>query len=537
MASKGGRVKLIQKACLDLLEDLQTAVISKPNTLLEFINQYTLYSKLNFDYQEFFYEYSGTKINDFLNYKTKTDLLIYEAPPSSGKTFITRFSAVYQALNEPFQEVLTAPQYLFVFGSAKLKNDFVSRTKGLLNSKYVISIYGNQFNKPHCIQNQERLVLANGTTLLFTTQSSESPTGTRFKYIYLIDYLTASTFNSPAKKDRAFTFLDGFLTRTQLNPNTKIILDNQRLGREDLTEVLIDRFSKQDVGFEYIRFPYIFTKEWQALNMRTFNLNGKVHIFEENSFLLKRFNENTLRVELAKLHERTFQIQYQGIVDNIAGEIIDEIDFMEYGEQDLLQTNFTKLIITIDTALKPKSTSDFSVISLFGFDGKSVFLLDYKRGKWLFSEFETQLEVFLEKWKNGLRTDVKHKYIDLLRIEDNSQGSVLYNSITSKSSNISLRISNIITQYRIKFEAFNPKKSKYERLSPFLSFIKKHKIFIPSSHFTNFTEHHKTIAFKKEMLEFSPLDTHINDDIVDTFVSACEIFYVARPTMQIQIYD
>jgi phage terminase large subunit-like protein len=504
--------------------------IERPKDLYNFIIGYNKYQDLGFDFTEFFYKHTATEINNFIK-STKIDLLFLEAPPSSGKTAIIRFASAFEAVGEDIKPVLTAPQYLFVFGSQKLKKDFVSKIRDVLNSDYIKSIYGNQFNKPYCVNNEERLTLTNGVSLLFTTPTSESPTGTRFKRIYLIDYLTASSYQSIAKRDRCFNFLSGFLTRTQLNPKTKILVDNQRLGANDLTEYLQNNYNQAGVEYKYLRFPYVFKDEW--LNIASRDYGG--YCFKENEYLLNRFNESTEKKEIANIGSKMFKIQYQGVVDGISGDIIESIDLVEYGKQDFLNTNFTKLIISVDTALKAKTVSDWSVIALYGFDGKSVYLIDLKRGKWLFNEFEAQLQVFLEKWKNGIKNNVKHKYIDLLKIEDTAQGAIAYNAIKGRVSNTAINISNILEKYYIKDEAFNPKQGKYERLSAFLPFIKTHKIYIPALNYNDFVEASKVIEFKKEMLEFTATNQHRNDDMVDTFIASCESMYIQKPMINVTI--
>lgn len=520
----------IIKAIFNTKPKPKLSIINKDNySLSEFVADYAKNEMPFYSYNEAFRKFSLLSISNYLR-DTQNNLLFYEAPPRSGKTEIMIMTAVY------LMSINNNKNFLFVFGSADKRDEVSDRIREILNSKWIVSRFGKLLTRD-LTDNTRRKVLSNGNSILFKSSLSEAPTGQGYHFCFFIDYFTQSAFDSPGKRQKLFRHITGFFTRRQHNPITKVFIDNQRLGRGDLTEVLQDRYKEQNIPFIYIRFPYKFCDEWEAEELRTYAIDDFRYTFKKNSYLLQRFDEETERVEKAQIGVNTFKVQFQGIIEGVRGEIIEETDFEYYNEETLANLNITKLVITIDTALKPKLSSDFSVISLYAFDGAKTYLLDLKRGKWLFHDFETQIEVFFEKWKGGISNNIKHKGIDLLRIEDTAQGSIAYNSIKNKSSATSLRIATILSKYGIKDEAFNPKQSKYQRLSAFLHWIKRHKIYLPAPTYTKFMEVSNVLSFKSEMLEFTAKETHLHDDMVDTFISACEVFYIAKPLLNFSIIE
>lgn len=484
----------------------------------QFLVEFAEHENTGFSYDEFFYTHSSKRLEEFSH--SSIPLLIMEAPPRTGKTEIILMYILYLLCNE------SNKQFLLVFGSGDKKTQVSFWFKENLRSDYITSKYGSLTDKD-LMNNQTQRVLSNGNSLLFKTAGSRVPTGAGFHYMVFIDYLTASDFNSTARRRYLLNNVSGFLTREQHKPQTKIILDNQRLGREDLTEAVIDNYNQAGLNYSYVQFPYTFKEEWSAIDKRSYD----GYIYDEGEYLISRFDDSTYKRTLANIGVNTFKVQYQGIVDGVRGEIIRENDICFYTKEELQQSYFTKVIITVDTALKPKTTSDFTVISLWAYNGRSIFLIDMVRGKWSFPKLENQLTMFLEKWKEG----VNRSRIERIRIEDNSTGSGINYEINSGSNPTSNRLREVIKEYNIKLEPFNPKNSKYERMSPRLHFIQTHKLYIPNQSINNM-EYSTVLAFKQECLEFTDTDTHLNDDMVDTLISAMEYMLpYKRETLPLRI--
>lgn len=488
-----------------------------------------------YNYDQYFFKHTIYALNTFINTNYKTNALILEAPPRTGKTETVINSLLY------LLSTRTNTNFIVVTGSRMKQMDISGKVRDYLDSDFCKKHFGVLINKNK--RNSELLKeLTNGNIIQFITSSSRPPTGIGYHFVFLIDFFTQMHYDSVPQRQRTFINSRGFLTREEQKPKTKLIIDNQRLGVGDFTDYVINNFKESNIAFDYIKFPYQFTDEWSSEEKRTYFINNEKYVFDENSYIINSFNDETKNNTQGKIGKRTFIIQYQGIVNNDYGEVLTEEYFKSYSKEELENEHFTNLIITIDTATKTKEANDFSSIGLYGkTEHNGIYLIDMETYKLSPYEFEERLHTFVAKWKDGLKTNLGRVKIKKILIENASSGLVLLENLKNKSSESSKRFYSILKDYNLTIEGINAQKlesqgkGKYGRLYPHLSKLAAEKIRIPLEE-VGYMRYAETLNFKNECLEFTTDDKHLHDDRLDTMLIALHIFSKTGFNMSYNVY-
>ena len=489
----------------------------------------------DYSYDEYFFKHTINALNTFIDIDYKTNALILEAPPRTGKTETVINSLLY------LLSTRHNTNFIVVTGSNMKQMDISGKVRDYLDSDFCKKHFGALINKKK--RNNESLKeLTNGNIIQFITSSSRPPTGIGYHFVFLIDFFTQMHYDSLPQRQRTFINSRGFLTREEQKPKTKIIIDNQRLGVGDFTDYVISNFKESNIDFDYIKFPYQFTDEWSSEEKRTYFIKDEKYVFNENSYIINRFDEETKNNTQAKIGKRTFIIQYQGIVKNDYGEVLTEEYFKSYSKENLENEHFTNLIITIDTAATTREASDFSSIGLYGkTEHNGIYLIDMETYKVSPSEFEERLHTFIGKWKDGLKTNLGRVKIKKILIENASSGLVLLSNLKNKSSETSRRFYNILKDYNLTIEGINAQKlesqgkGKYGRLYAHLSKLMEEKIRIPLEE-VGYMRYAETLNFKNECLEFTTDDKHLHDDRLDTMLIALHVFSKTGFNLSYSVY-
>jgi predicted phage terminase large subunit-like protein len=122
--------------------------------------------------------------------------------------------------------------------------------------------------------------------------------------------------------------------------------------------------------------------------------------------------------DMRRVDPFAFAAQYQQEPIVMGGNLIKTEWFPRYDVSELESLTFRYKVIAADTALKTKTSSDYSVLGVFGIAGKSAYLIDVVRGKWQSPEL---LKIFKHLWiRHNVTSPVRYVYI-----EDASSGATI----------------------------------------------------------------------------------------------------------------
>ncbi|WP_241159756.1 hypothetical protein [Desulfovibrio sp. ZJ200] len=125
------------------------------------------------------------------------------------------------------------------------------------------------------------------------------------------------------------------------------------------------------------------------------------------------------------------------------------------------------LLFVMDTALKTAERNDYSVLSLWGFDGVSVYLLDVERGEWEAPDLLTTSAAFLARHRPRRPSPLRLRGV---LIEDKASGTGLIQSLRRDET---LRDMPIIPVQRGT--------DKVSRVNDVLPFIRAGRLRVPES--------------------------------------------------------
>ena len=321
---------------------------------------------------------------DFIRDKNKRILLL-ETSPRTGKTdFILNVVVPFIAGNNPKKRMM------IITGSKETKNVIRRKLERIFKSDYFRNVF---YCHGKIEANESRIQLPNGFYIYLTTTLSTTPTGTGYNFIVTSDYLSASMIDSKATMSTAMTNWEAFMTRTQPDPPTKLIIDNQRLGFYDLSW----RVTKEsdDNGEKYVRI----TMPYQFLEDTKVKLPCGLYLpFKAGEFLTDRFNEREKQLILSKTSQETYQVQYLQNPSRDKNKIFQRAYFRFYNPEDLDNTEFNRVFITTDFAFTQKTKSDYTVMCCWAEDmDNNLLLLDMQRGKYKGKQLNTNLYNFWHK--------------------------------------------------------------------------------------------------------------------------------------------
>jgi len=186
--------------------------------------------------------------------------------------------------------------------------------------------------------------------------------------------------DDPAKPDEAlsrveseklrFWFENTLKSRRNSSQWTPIIICMQRLDSDDLTGFLLQEYPDD---IEHIVFPAMVDGE---------------------SVIPETVSTQSLR-DTERVNPFAFAAQYQQSPVVLGGNLIRLADFKyyEYGNPPKIEHK----LITCDTALKAKTSNDYSVLQCWGRSLKRAFLIDQVRGRWEPAELIQTARRFYEK--------------------------------------------------------------------------------------------------------------------------------------------
>ena len=464
--------------------------------------------------------------NDFIEDKNKRILLL-ETSPRTGKTdFILNVVVPYIAGNNPNKRMM------IITGSRETKVTIRKKLERIFKSKYFQDVF---YGYGRVEANESRIELPNGFYIYLTTTLSTTPTGTGYNFIVTSDYLSASMIDSKATMSTAMTNWEAFMTRTQPDPPTKLIIDNQRLGFYDLSW----RVTKEsdDNGEKYVRI----TMPYQFLEDTNVKLPCGLYLtFKAGEFLTERFSEREKQLILSKTSQETYQVQYLQNPSRDKNKIFQRGYFRFYNPEDLDNTEFNRVFITTDFAFTQKTKADYTVMCCWAEDmDNNLLLLDMQRGKYKGKQLNTNLYNFWHKWQNGVgNTSCSFITIEKVGlgndqiINDIRHGFYIDDGEQGKKVEINCKIREI-PRAGIK---------KYTRAERSLAYYQQGKIYLPSHtveiNGVNNVMNEIVEPFLREHEEFTDEDhmqRKLHDDIVDNCLDAVSVVNRSRTSYAVEV--
>jgi predicted phage terminase large subunit-like protein len=253
--------------------------------------------------------------------------------------------------------------------------------------------------------------LNNGSSIFFTSIGG-SISGIGFNIAALDDiFASMETAQSEAYRSQMFSWVSSAFMTRGLPEKHGIIFNFTRWIESDLAGFVEkeERNNPMFPRFDKTQYPII-------------DEQGK-------SLIPERFSEKLLSQIKAKVGTKVWEALYmcnpRSDSDRILSmEWIEEIDTLP-----LLNWNRQEIIVTVDTAFKGKTTSDYNACVCLGKgDDNKLYLIDYLR---IQADFTLFLEKFA-KWYSKLPS------VNTLILEDKANGSALQSVLKQKFHNIKM---------------------------------------------------------------------------------------------------
>lgn len=429
-----------------------------------------------FDYFDKLYSGNITRLN-------------INVPPRSGKTTLAKYFLVYVITKNPKSNII------YTSFSQTLLTDIATSVRNILEHPIYKALYpsaisyNEEENNPiddfwldylkretgRNTYSTKKITTAQGGICLFSSIGSQITgygagirNGEGFTGALIIDDANKpADIRSQLMREKVVRYFEETLLSRLNNSNVPIINIQQRLHLEDLSGILENKYN-----FETLKRPLI----------------------DENGVCQLPSQYTNKRIEELKVNNYMFVSQYQQEPIILGGAVIKREWFRYYKpSQDY---NYSRLIITADTAMKIKEHNDFSVFMVGGItENNQLHVLEMVRGKWEAPELKkTALELF-EKYKYNQKTGLS---CSGLYVEDKASGTGLIQEL----SRAGVPITGLVTD-----------KDKLTRVESVLNYISSGQVLLP---------YDESYGFNPELINeceaFSRDDSHTHDDIVDALV-------------------
>ena len=392
------------------------------------------------------------------------------------------------------------------------RNNLRKNLERILKSEYYRSIFPWTEKSKY---SAERFELGNGCYILFTTSLSTVPTGSGFHFIVASDYVSATWIKSPSTMTTAFQNWEGFMTRKQGDPPTKVIVDNQRLGYYDLSWRIMAGAERQGEKVTRITLPYQFEDDFFL------KLPNKIVLpFKRSEYLIERFNDREKRGIISSTSPETYRIQYQQQPVQDKGRIFNRAFFRFYRPDQLESIEFIDGFITTDLAFKRTVKADFTVFMFWLLDKYgNIYLVDMYRDKVEGVGLGHALYTFFQKWRHG---DPENNILGCGTTIIETAGNSMFLSQLRNGLPIAEGQKSVTLDCQIK-EVIRSS-NKFIRARQALSWLQAGRVFLPSydvkiNGVGNINDD-IVEPLLKEVDEFSDDDSHRSDDMVDNIIDA-----------------
>jgi predicted phage terminase large subunit-like protein len=354
-------------------------------------------------------------------YLTNKKRLIINMPPRYLKSMSISvcFTAWILGLN-PSKRIIVASY------SQSLATKHSLDTKKIIQSHW----YKELFPDTQIVrgQNEKNKFVTTKGGFRFATSSGGTLTGEGGDILIVDDPHKPSTINSKKQREKVLDWFENtFISRLDNKKTGGIIIVMQRLHEEDLVGTILKRDASK----------------WSLLNLKAISEEEERH--RKYGFPLheKRENLHDLLMLKKEMGEREFNAQYQQNPNSLMYSIFKRKWFKTIGKYKILPTDI--IVISVDSASKTFSYSDFTALSVWCIKGEEdIILIDLIRDKVEFGDLLLLVKKAISKYKP--------KFVI---IEDKSSGIALAQELKRDIS-------------EVEIVAF---KVKYEKIVRFLSII------------------------------------------------------------------
>jgi predicted phage terminase large subunit-like protein len=390
-----------------------------------------------------------------------TRLIINMPPRMLKSTTVSCAWPAYLLGKDPTKRIIC------VSYSQHLSNKLSKDTKAIMESNW----YKAVFPKTSLETLKENKIITSDHGFRFATSTGGSLTGEGGDIIIIDDPHNPSFINSKERRQFVIDWFEKTLV-SRLNDTQKgaIVIVMQRLHVDDLSGHLT---ASNGNVWHVLEMPMIFYEntEYKVKNFSMKKFAGDV--------LSERFPMKTLIQKQKEIGLSEFVTQYQQKPNQASNATLNTSDFQFW---HTLPEKFDYKIASVDGAFKVSKTSDYSVISIFGFCDSKAYLLDIVKDKLPYHELKKRIQ------------DV-YKYYDLnyVLIENKASGQALLDDLSYEG---------------YKVQSYNPTVSKEIRFFQSTDYIKNNVYFLPGG-FSN-SKNNFIIS------ELSSFPSCAHDDVVDS---------------------
>ena len=373
-----------------------------PQKIIELAEQDTLSKSFNAFIRKCFHQINPTNqyihnwhidcLSEYLMalYNQEIKKLIINIPPRTSKSTICSQAFPAYALGKN-----PGLYFIFVSNSDSLAIEHSVKTRQIMESGW----YKKTFPKTLIAKDQNQKTKFD-TTMNGTRQATTSKTGVAGKgahFIVFDDFLNSELAKSDKERE---DLLDGFGSNflTRLSDRREdgingILVVEQRLHDTDLTGKLI----AENQGYTHLCLPAYFESP-KVISFGNFHKEIKEENLDEDGryYLDKeRFGKNALADLAASVKDFSGQYLQDPV---LKGGNLVKLDWLNrYAYEELAIKKFNTIVVSCDTAYKPKQTNDPSCFIAFGIDDKdNYYVLDVLNKRMNYPTLKKQLLSFLE---------------------------------------------------------------------------------------------------------------------------------------------
>lgn len=432
--------------------------------------------------------------NDLFNcwediYAGRTTREVINIPPRAGKTVQAQYFIIYCFTKNP------KCNFIYTSYSQSLLSDIANKCIQILENLIYKTMYPQQstykeerfdpiddFWKEYLIKetgknqySSKKIITHKGGTCLFASMGSQI-TGYGAAIRNCDDFSGGIIIDDPQKpgditsqiiRERTIRYYEETLLSRLNNPRAPIICIQQRLHKEDLSGILINKYK-----FDVIKKPLL-DKDGKC-TIPTQYTNQRIKELQTNNYM--------------------FQAQYQQEPILNGGNIIKKEWFNYYPiEQQFI---YKKIVIAADTAIAVKEHSDYSAFIVGGITQQGhLHILDLAHGKWEYPELKEKLVNIYNMWQFDKRTTS----CSAVYVENKASGQQLIQELKKKTN--------------LPIFPIDVTKDKLTRVEEILDYIASGQVYLPVNEY--YGQNNKILS---ECSEFSRDMSHSHDDIVDALV-------------------
>jgi predicted phage terminase large subunit-like protein len=317
--------------------------------------------------------------------------------------------------------------------------------------------------------NQKSKFLTTQNGFRMSTSVGGVATGEGGDFLIIDDPHNPTHINSKKRRDFVIEWYERtFSTRLNNKKTGAIVIVMQRLHEEDLSGYLANK-----KGWEILKIPAIATES------KVYQIGSRpIEIRRGDILHAGREAHEHLKIAEEELGSHNFAAQYQQDPAPAQGGLLSDANFLFY---EYMIHDFEYIAQSWDTAIKAKSSSDYSVCTVWGVKYGKYYLLHMLREKFEYPALKAAALSIAAKWRP--------KYI---LIEDKASGQSLIQDLKHETD--------------LRIIAIKVSQDKITRFSRATEFFLNEQVYLPDKKYI------KDLVIK----ELTMFPNSKNDDIVDS---------------------